>query len=85
MPVPDQDVHGWKDRISTPALINDDNWTWRLPWPVEDMTKEPAARAAAAFTRKLAGRWGAWRARARARYDARCAGRRARGRGAGPK
>ena len=42
--LPIQDVFGWNDRINTPAFINDDNWTWRLPWLVEDMVKEPAAR-----------------------------------------
>ena len=51
-------MFGWKERINTPALISDDNWTWRLPWPVEDMVKEPAARERAAFTRKLAERSG---------------------------
>jgi 4-alpha-glucanotransferase len=56
--LPIQDVFGWKDRINTPALINDDNWTWRLPWLLEDMVKDPPARARAAFTRKLADRSG---------------------------
>ena len=56
--LPIQDVFGWKDRINTPALINDDNWTWRLPWLVEDMAKDPAARDRAAFTRRLAERSG---------------------------
>jgi 4-alpha-glucanotransferase len=52
--LPIQDMFGWKDRINTPALINDDNWTWRLPWLLEDMAKDPAARERAAFTRRLA-------------------------------
>ena len=52
--LPIQDVFGWKDRINTPALINDDNWTWRLPWPVDDMMTQPPARERAAFTRRLA-------------------------------
>jgi 4-alpha-glucanotransferase len=56
--LPIQDVFGWKDRINTPALIHHDNWTWRLPWMVEDMVKEPAARDRGAFTRKLAERFG---------------------------
>ena len=30
-----QDVFGWPDRINTPALVDDMNWTWRLPWPVD--------------------------------------------------
>jgi len=56
--LPIQDVFGWKDRINTPALINDDNWTWRLPWLVDEMAKEPAAVERAAFTRGLAERSG---------------------------
>ncbi len=30
-----QDVFGWTDRINTPAVVDDINWTWRLPWPVD--------------------------------------------------
>lgn len=33
--VPLQDVFGWTDRINTPAVVNEVNWTWRVPWPVE--------------------------------------------------
>jgi 4-alpha-glucanotransferase len=33
--VPLQDVFGWTDRINTPAVVDDVNWTWRLPWPVD--------------------------------------------------
>jgi 4-alpha-glucanotransferase len=54
--LPIQDLFGWKDRINTPALINDDNWTWRLPWLVDEMAKEAVARERAAFTRGLAER-----------------------------
>ena len=56
--LPIQDVFGWKDRINTPALIHDDNWTWRLPWPVEEMRHGAAARERAAFVRRLAERSG---------------------------
>ncbi len=56
--LPIQDVFGWKDRINTPALIHHDNWTWRLPWLVDDMAKEPAARKRSAFTRRLGERFG---------------------------
>jgi 4-alpha-glucanotransferase len=51
--LPVQDVFGWRDRINTPAVISEQNWTWRLPWPVEDLLKEPAARERAAFTHGL--------------------------------
>ena len=30
-----QDVFGWTDRINTPAVVDEINWTWRLPWPVD--------------------------------------------------
>ena len=45
--IPLQDVFGWTDRINTPAVVNDLNWTWRLPWPVDTWLQEdePLARA----------------------------------------
>lgn len=45
--IPLQDVFGWTDRINTPAVVDDVNWTWRLPWPVESWMQEdePLARA----------------------------------------
>lgn len=54
--VPVQDVFGWKDRINTPAVVDDVNWTWRLPWPVEDLLSEPAATERAEFLRGLVAR-----------------------------
>ena len=45
--LPIQDVFGWRDRINEPATIGDGNWTWRLPWPSNGLTTEPAAVAAA--------------------------------------
>jgi 4-alpha-glucanotransferase len=56
--LPIQDVFGWKERINTPALIHDDNWTWRLPWLVEDMVNEPSARERGVFSRALAEKSG---------------------------
>ena len=56
--LPINDVFGWRDRINTPALISDRNWTWRLPWPVEDLQVDEQGRARAAFTRALAERSG---------------------------
>jgi 4-alpha-glucanotransferase len=45
--IPLQDVFGWTDRINTPAVVDDVNWTWRLPWPVDTWLHEdePLARA----------------------------------------
>jgi 4-alpha-glucanotransferase len=41
--LPIQDVFGWPDRINVPALIDDTNWTWRLPWPVDALDTQPEA------------------------------------------
>jgi 4-alpha-glucanotransferase len=54
--LPLQDVFGWRDRINTPASIGTQNWTWRLPWPVEDLLTEPAALERAEFLQQLARR-----------------------------
>ena len=45
--IPLQDVFGWSDRINTPAVVDEVNWTWRLPWPVDVWLQEdePLARA----------------------------------------
>ena len=51
LPLPD--VFGWTDRINVPATVGDHNWTWRLPWPVEDLVTEPAASHHAAVCRSL--------------------------------
>ena len=45
--LPVQDVFGWPDRINTPATVTDDNWTWRLPWPVDRLNEEPEAMSRA--------------------------------------
>jgi 4-alpha-glucanotransferase len=52
--IPIQDVFGWRDRINTPAQVNNDNWSWRLPWPVDDLPREAEALARARFLRDLA-------------------------------
>ena len=35
--VPVQDIFGWRDRINTPAVVDDVNWRWRMPWPVDQL------------------------------------------------
>jgi 4-alpha-glucanotransferase len=52
--IPVQDVFGWPDRINTPASISEDNWTWRLPWPVDRLATTPEAAERARFCRELA-------------------------------
>ncbi len=42
--IPVQDLFGWRERINTPASVSNENWTWRLPWPVNRLGDIPAAR-----------------------------------------
>ena len=55
---PVQDVFGWHDRINQPATVNNSNWTWRLPWPVDRLPFEPPAMAVAAQLREWARKHG---------------------------
>jgi len=41
--LPIGDIFGWRDRINQPATVSEGNWTWRLPWPSDRMSTEPAA------------------------------------------
>jgi 4-alpha-glucanotransferase len=56
--LPIQDVFGWRDRVNVPAVVNEENWTWRLPWPVDDLHSESDARERASFLRGLAQEFG---------------------------
>ena len=42
--LPFQDLFGWRARINTPATVNDENWTVRLPWPVDRLHDQPEAQ-----------------------------------------
>ena len=42
--LPVQDAFGWRDRINEPATVSDDNWTYRLPWPVDTLDDVAEAR-----------------------------------------
>jgi 4-alpha-glucanotransferase len=52
--LPLQDIFGWRDRINTPAVVDNQNWTWRLPWPVDALLTETDAIERARFLRSLA-------------------------------
>jgi 4-alpha-glucanotransferase len=52
--LPIQDIFGWRDRINVPATVTEDNWTWRLPWPVDDLLVQPQARERAETLRTWA-------------------------------
>ena len=56
--VPIHDVFGWRERINTPAVVSNDNWTWRLPWPVDDLQRHPVAAERARYMRDLIARSG---------------------------
>jgi 4-alpha-glucanotransferase len=56
--LPIQDVFGWRDRINQPATVGDDNWTWRLPWPVDRIATEPPVMAVANQLREWSDRHG---------------------------
>ena len=43
-----QDVFAWPDRINTPSVVDDRNWTWRVPHPVDAWDDWPEAREAQA-------------------------------------
>jgi len=47
--LPIQDVFGWRDRINTPATVGAHNWTWRLPWFVDQWLERDDSRERAAF------------------------------------
>ena len=55
--LPIHDVFGWRERVNIPALIDAQNWTWRLPWAVEDLQQAHGGRERAAFTAALAERF----------------------------
>ena len=56
--VPVQDAFGWRDRINEPATITDENWTYRLPWPVDRMDEIPEARERKEQLRAWAEKYG---------------------------
>lgn len=49
--IPVQDIFGWRDRINTPAVVDDVNWTWRLPWLIDQLPSQPVAQERARFLR----------------------------------
>jgi 4-alpha-glucanotransferase len=44
---PLQDLFGWRDRINTPATTDDENWSWRLPWPIDRLSERDLPRVRA--------------------------------------
>jgi 4-alpha-glucanotransferase len=50
--LPMQDLFGWRDRVNVPATVSDDNWTWRLPWPVDELATRAEVHARSAQLRR---------------------------------
>jgi 4-alpha-glucanotransferase len=55
---PVQDVFGWRDRINEPAKVDDQNWTFQLPWPSDRLTDMRDAAERQKFLRALSEKYG---------------------------
>lgn len=56
--LPIQDIFGWRDRINVPALVDDTNWTWRLPVCADALVHDVEARRRAEALAGLARDFG---------------------------
>ncbi len=52
--LPVQDLFGWDDQINRPGTIDDANWSYRLPFAIEDRAQVPGIRERIAALRALA-------------------------------
>ena len=43
--LPIQDLFGWSDQINHPGLVSEANWSYRLPFELEDRTKLPEIKS----------------------------------------
>ncbi|MBI5598062.1 MAG: 4-alpha-glucanotransferase [Elusimicrobia bacterium] len=48
-----QDAFGSRDRINVPGTVNSRNWTYRVPYSVEALLRDPRPKATADFLRSL--------------------------------
>ena len=55
---PVQDVFGWRDRINEPAKVDDQNWTFQLPWPSDRLIDIEDAAERQRFLRALSEKYG---------------------------
>jgi 4-alpha-glucanotransferase len=55
---PVQDVFGWRDRINEPAKVDDQNWSFQLPWPSDRLTDMDEAAERQRFLRALSEKYG---------------------------
>ena len=54
--LPIQDLFGWSDQINRPGTVDEANWTWRLPFLIEDRARTPAVRSRIEKLRAIAVR-----------------------------
>jgi 4-alpha-glucanotransferase len=50
-----QELLGTRERINTPATVGEQNWSWRLPRPIEDLESDPRLAARFDAIRQLVG------------------------------
>lgn len=55
---PIQDLFGWNARINLPGTISDANWSWRLPFDLEESMEDPHVCARAATIRAICEKTG---------------------------
>jgi 4-alpha-glucanotransferase len=55
---PITDALGWKDRMNTPGTVGTHNWTFRLPWTVDELFSAPEPLATARQLAHLAEQYG---------------------------
>jgi 4-alpha-glucanotransferase len=60
---PITDALGWRDRMNTPGTVGRHNWTFRLPWTLNELWNTPEAVAIARELAHLAERYGRVRKR----------------------
>jgi 4-alpha-glucanotransferase len=56
--LPVQDVFGWRDRINEPATVDEANWSFKLPWPCDQLDQIPEARERQERLRGWAAQYG---------------------------
>ncbi|HUO05612.1 MAG TPA: 4-alpha-glucanotransferase [Candidatus Binataceae bacterium] len=56
--IPIQDLFGWSGQINRPGTVDDANWSWRLPAPLERLKRSRAIRAQIRTIREIAIRTG---------------------------
>jgi 4-alpha-glucanotransferase len=55
---PVTDALGWKDRMNVPGTVGPHNWTFRLPWPLDELFSAPEPVATTGELAHLAERYG---------------------------